>query len=79
MYVLNCFQGSLKKLSLEECTQNDTTSSSTLAGIHRKLVLNYFSPDTIHGKVPLISGPKGKSPVLISTNIESVQRGENFP
>lgn len=73
MYILNYFQGSLKKLSLEEHSQNDA-SSNTLAGIHRRLVLNYFSSDTIHGNVPLISGPKGKSTVLISTNTESVQK-----
>lgn len=80
LYILNSFQGSLKKLTLEDLTQNHTISSSTLAGIHRRrLVLNYFSSATIHGNVTLISGPKDKNPVLISTNTESVQKEENFP
>lgn len=34
IYFLTVFRGSLKKLSLEEHTQNDTTTSSALAGIH---------------------------------------------
>lgn len=72
------FQGSLKKLSLEEHIQNDTSSSTTLAGIHwRRLVLNYFGSDTIRGKVPWISGAKGKSPVLISPDIKS-PKGREF-
>lgn len=80
LYILNSFQGSLKKLTLEDLTQNHIISSSTLAGIHRRrLVLNYFSSATIHGNVTLISGPKDKNPVLISTNTESVQKEENFP
>lgn len=51
IYFLTVFRGSLKKLSLEEHTQNDTTTRSALAGIHwSRLVLSYFSSDTLQGK-----------------------------
>lgn len=76
------FKGSLKKQLLEEHTQNDTTTTSILAGIHRTgLVLRYFSSDTIQGKET--SPFKGaftfqhqRAKILVSPNTESIQGGE---